>query len=336
MKSKIFLCLLGMALILTACPTPRALDANNATTMREFAPNAVGSATQFLRGAPVDVSDAALYVQQSAQANPRLKAMFAKTPTNLATAFSRPQLQSLKNPKVQSQLNSLAAQVGVKPQGNACGGGNTTDADGDGIPALFNYTFDCSNVFYDNFGVLLTGSVSIKDLNDNDPASGYDSKVSDLTFIYFDAANNYGFGIKMNYDAKVRVSTAGKYTVSQNFNFVAAETNNGVISRYEYYFNGTLEYTPNANALANTRFAKGTLKFVTKFGMKIKTQQEDYFSELEFKSTGLQVDFGACGRDKMVNSGNVQFTDGKNTLTWTVTGCGDGTWNYNNQQNSGG
>jgi hypothetical protein len=331
MKPKLWLCCVGIVAVLTACPTLRPLDATNANNMRTFAPNAVGSATQFLRGAPVDVSGSVLYFQQSAQNNPRLDSMFAKAPINLATAFSRPQLQKTLPSQASSKLKELTQSAGVKvqEQGTNCGSANPTDTDGDGIPGIFNYTFNCSAAFYDNYAVLLTGSVYIKDLNDNDSSSGYDVRVTDLVFAYVDNASNYGFAYKMNYDVKVRASaTSGKYTVTQNFNFVAVEINNGVSRRYEYYFNGTLEYTPAGNLTANARFAKGALKFNTKFGMKVKDGNEDYTSDLQFNSNGLQVDFNACGKDKMVDGGNVQFTDGKNSLTWTVTGCGAGTWNY--------
>ncbi len=332
MKTKILLSAVGIALFLTGCPTTKPLDSQNQQNIREFGPQAVGSSTQFLRGAPVDVSSAIAIIQQGAQNNPKLETMLKKAPENLGMAFSILRTQASSTPFV---LPSAYSSLKLSPQapvgGNKCGVGSTTDADGDGIPLLFNYDFDCATT-YNGVTAALLGGVYIKDYNDNPntggASSGYEVKLTNLTFYYIDPANNYGIALQTNLDTKVTVAANGKYTITQNFNFLAVSILNGVVSSFEYSTNGTLEYTPQPSATNSDRFARGTLKFNNKFAFKVNKAGDKYESSLEFSSTGMIVDRNACGSNKMVNSGNVKFTDGKNSLTWTITGCGDGTWNY--------
>ncbi|MFN3266911.1 MAG: hypothetical protein ACK41E_08735 [Deinococcales bacterium] len=317
MKLSTQLVFLGALALITACGTSRPLDQGNANNMKVFAPSAVASATQFLRGAPVDLTGAVRFVQQSAAGNARLGEQLAKIPGGIAQAFSRPQ-----------------ASLGTQAAGADCGTKSIIDADGDGIPSFFDYTFDCIAASYKGAAASLTGRVILKDQDDNDPNSGYDADVKDLTFMYTDNASN-SILLRIGYVARVRAAPSGKYRVSQDFKFFAEiDSNNDDgqtapdFSTYEYAFNGELEYIPDPSSTASTRFAKGQLKFVAKFNFKVATANQNYISELTFKSGGLQVNFPLCGRDSMVSGGSVRFTDGLNTLTWNVTGCGDGTWDY--------
>ncbi len=322
----------ALALALTACPTTRPFDSQNSENLKNFGPNAVASSTQFLKGAPVSALGATEIVMQFAKGNPKLEIMLKKAPENLGMAFSSLRTQASSTPFV---LPAAYSSLKLSPQapagGNKCGVGSTTDADGDGIPLLFNYNFDC-NTTYNGVTAVLLGDVYIKDYNDNPntngATSGYEVKLTNLTFYYIDPANNFGIALQTNLDTKVTVGANGKYTITQNFNFIAVSIDDGVISSFEYSTNGTLEYTPQPSATNNDRFARGTLKFNNRFSFKVNNAGNKYESSLEFSSNAMIVDRNACGSNKMVNSGNVKFTDGKNTLTWTITGCGDGTWNY--------
>ncbi len=271
-------------------------------------------------------------VQQIARGNPDFAPSLAKAPANLGTVFSRMQVQAIGTPLQMPEdfRVAVAAKFGLRPQaGNACGPANTpADNDGDGIPNSFTYTFDCGGSLYAGQAASLTGSVSITDLGINDPNSGYDVKLTNLIFAYVDTNIDTGFAFGTNMDTKVRVGANGKYNVTQSFEFGAVTIKDGETSTFEFISNGTLEFTPAPNATNATRFAKGTLKFRNKFSFKVNINGKTYESELEMYSTGMQVDQATCGRDNMVNSGDIKFTDGKNTLTWTITGCGDGTWNY--------
>lgn len=323
-----FLCFaLGVAGLLTGCPTIRPLDQTSQQNIRDFAPQAVASSTQFLRGAPVDLTTATQLILQGARQNPKLEKMLAKAPKNIDQVFSKIQPQG--NPlKTSAAYQALSAQLGVQPQaGTNCGTSQPIDADGDGIPKLFNYTFDCQTT-YGQYGASLTGKVFIQDTNDNDPASGYRVTLTNLTFIYTDSGLGYAIGLLTNSDNQVTVGIGGKYSVTQTFRFEGLEYNNGATNRLEYSTNGSLEFTPAANATAANRFAKGTLKFRMKLSFKYSKNGEQYQSDLEIIANNLQVDQSGCGAISMVNSGAIQFTDGKNTLTWTITGCGNGIWTY--------
>ncbi len=332
MKMQMLVCLATTVLILTGCPTTRPLDQQNQQNLREFGPKAVANSTQFLRGAPVSSESATLYIQQFSSQNPEVRALIAKTPKNLGILLSpiQPQTNSLQGV---ANLIPAFSKFKLQPQagGNACGPATPPlDNDGDGIPNLFNYTFDCGGAFYDGKAAVLTGTVFIDDKGDNDPNSGYDVKLTNLIFATVDTTvtPNTAYGFGTNLDTQVKVGSGGKYTISQSLEFAVVEVSGNKVSTSEYISNGTFEYTPQANAASNDRFGRGTLKFDNKFAFKLNKNGEKYESSLQFSSTGMIVDRDGCGSEKMVNSGNVKFTDGKNTLTWTITGCGDGTWNY--------
>ncbi len=325
----------ALALALTACPTTRPFDSQNSENLKNFGPNAVASSTQFLKGSPISALGATEVVLQFARGNPQLETALAKTPKNLSALFL-PKIQSqtdAANPFKFSKIIPAFSSFKLQPQagGSACGPSTPPlDSDGDGIPNLFNYTFDCGGAFYDGKGAVLTGTVFIDDKGDNDANSGYDVKLTNLIFATVDTTvtPNTAYGFGTNLDTQVKVGSGGKYTISQSLEFAVVVVSGSKVSTFEYISNGTFEYTPQANAASNDRFARGTLKFDNKFAFRLDKNGEKYESSLQFSSTGMVVDRNSCGAEKMVNGGNVKFTDGKNTLTWTITGCGDGTWNY--------
>jgi hypothetical protein len=334
MNFKLMCCVVSLAALLTACPTERPLDRNNAVTVRGFAPDAIASSTQFLRGAPVTVSGATDLIQQGAASNAKVTQLLAKSPTSLNTALSR-----FKN---QVRANALNPQAALPAAGgNDCGNISITDADNDGIPLLVNnYKFDCGGAIYDGYTATLTGTVYIKDLNDSDPSSGYDAKVSDLKFRYIDTTGSTPtiIELKMNYDVKVRNVSAGVYSVDQSFRFEVYVESDGESASLVYSYTGKLTYTPATGATNATRFSKGNVKFDNKFRFEVKAPGENYFTQLTIKSTaGLAVDVPACGKTRMVDTGVVNFSDGQNTMTWTLNSCtnlgnpSNGTWEYNGQ-----
>jgi hypothetical protein len=317
-----------LALALTACPTTRPLDSQNSNNIKQFGPNAVASSTQFLKGSPVEVNSATVYIQQLAQNNPQLKAALANTPKNLSTLFSL-KIQPQANALNLSQIIPTFSSFKLKPQagGTDCGPSSPpADNDNDGIPNSFSYTFNCGGKFYNGQAATLTGTVTIDDKGDNDASSGYDVTFTNLIFAYQDDSIAYGFGTNLN--TQVRLGSSGKYTVTQALEFAAVLIQDNKTSTFEYFSNGTLEFTPQVGASDADRFARGTLKFSNKFTFKVNNNGEKYESSLDFASNAMVVDRNTCGSDKMVNSGNVKFTDGKNTLTWNITGCGAGDWNY--------
>jgi hypothetical protein len=329
MNTKMLLCFAGIAITLTACPTPRPLDSQNQQMVREFAPQAVASSTQFLRGAPVSAEAAIKIIQQGAQYNPRLQAMLSNAPTNLSTVFSRMQTQNTSTKiLVSEKISTALSKYNLKLQaGTNCIPSSPVDNDGDGIPKSFNYTFDCSYSYEGQSGSI-SGTVILKDTDDNNENSGYEMQLINLTIIYTDSALGYGIGLRTNANTKVSLATNGKYTVSQSLKFEGIEYKNNALTTVEYSTSGNLEFTPIANASKLQRFAAGTLKFKNSFNFRVDSPSEKYSSSLEIISNAMQVDQSGCGSSNMVNSGNVQFTDGKNTLTWTITGCGTGTWDY--------
>jgi hypothetical protein len=314
--------------LLTACPTSRPMDLQNSQNIRGFAPSAVASSTQFLGGVPLSSESASEFIQQGAASNAKVAGLLAKSPTSLNAAFSR------FNDKVRLNATSLTPAAG-----NDCGNTSATDNDQDGIPLSLNYTFNCGGAIYDNYSATLTGRVLVRDERDNDPASGYDMKVENLKFRYTDTSDDDPVIIEltMNYDVKVRSSVSGKYSVTQSFRFDVFVEENGVRGTLSYSYSGTLEYTPATGATAATRFSKGNVRFENKFKFELRTPQENYFTDLNIKSTGLVVDVPACGKTRMVDTGVVTFSDGQNTMTWTLNSCtnlgnpSNGTWNYNGQ-----
>jgi hypothetical protein len=329
MNSKLMLCIVSLAALLTACPTGRPLDKDNATTIRGFAPNAIASSTQFLRGAPVDLQGATELMQQGAASNAKVTQLLAKSPISLNTAFSR----------FNNRVRLNAANARPAALGNDCGNVSPIDQDQDGIPKELTYVFDCGGAFYDSFTATLTGRVFIKDENDNNASSGYDMKVENLKFKYTDTSGDDPVIIEliMSYDVKVRNGSNGKYSVTQNFRFDVFVEAEGERASLSYSYSGTLEYTPAVGANAATRFSKGTVRFENKFKFDLKTPQQNYFTDLNIKSTGLVVDVPACGKTRMVDTGVVTFSDGQNNMTWTLNSCSNlgnpsnGTWEYNNQ-----
>lgn len=320
-----------LALALTACPTTRPLDSKNSDNIKQFGPNAVASSTQFLKGSPVSAAGVTAIVTQLARGIPQLETSLAKTPKNFSSLFSsriQSQADSL-NPLNLSKIIPAFSSFKLQPQagGTQCGpSASPADNDSDGIPNSFTYTFDCGGVVYNGRIAILTGTVSIDDKGDNDATSGYDVSLTNLIFAYADNSIAYAEGT--NSSTQVRVGSSGKYTVTQSLEFAAIVIENGKTSTYEYISNGTFEFTPQVGTSNTDRFAQGTLRFKNKFSFRVNKDGDKYESSLEFSSNGMNVDSNTCGGDKMVKSGNVQFTDGKNTLTWNITGCGDGTWNY--------
>jgi hypothetical protein len=330
MKTKFITCSLGLTMLLTACPTPRPLDAINSENIKRFGPDAVASTAQFLRGAPVDVSNATQLIQQGVPRNLQASPVFGNIPSNLGTQFANPKLRGASaRAKMTPQMQTIFSKHGLQVQasgGTDCGKA-FTDADGDGIPALYTYTFDCE-IVYGNEAAGLFGTVYLKDDNDNNASSGYQIKLTDLTILYINGLENLLIGLQANQDSKLNVVAAGKYNNNQTFKFVGLRYANSGTVAFEYSTSGTSEYTPTGST-NSTRFAQGTLKFNNSFGFQFDSPTVDYKSDLKFLTNGLQVNQTNCGSNAMVNGGNVQFTDNKNTLTWNVTGCGDGGWNYN-------
>jgi hypothetical protein len=329
MNIKLWLCFIGIGAILTACPTPKPLDQQTQNQIRDFTPQAVASSTQFLKGAPVSLVNAIATVQQGAENNPKFQTMLASIPKNLSADFSKMQSQSSsKNLLIPTALNAALAKYNLKLQdGTNCGTNQALDNDGDGIPNNFNYTFDCSTT-YGNYAASLTGNVSIKDSDDNNENSGYEMRFTDLTFLYTDTSKNYLIGLRTNSNTVVKTGSNGKYSVTQTFKFEGIEYKQNNLTYLKYTTNGVLEYMPIANATNFNRFSRGTLNFNVKFTFEVDSPNEKYTSELSMIANNMQVDQNSCGSNAMVNSGTVQIKDGKNTLTWTITGCGNGTWNY--------
>jgi hypothetical protein len=337
MKTRNLMGLVLVGLVCTACPTSRELDATMVDGIRGFAPNAIASSTQFLRGAPVDLNNSIDFVIQGAQNEVKSAQLAAKIPATITTAFSITNLQKSLDVAGLERLGVLGAKLGIQPLGTNCGGGNVSDQDSDGIPDNFNYPFNCSTT-YGTYAASLTGRVVIDDLNDNNPLSGYDIRVEDLTFMFSDTQTNDEYMLRTNYNVKVRPGVAsGKFTVDQTFRYEARLISGGKVATFEYAYSGTLEFTPAPNATAANRFARGTLKFRNKFRFDLKSPSLTAFSELQMETTGLEVDRTSCGANSMVSSGAVTFTDGKNILKWTVASCDPGVgnsvgnWEYNGQ-----
>lgn len=305
MKRQTWLATFGIALIIASCgnppnPPPKPFTQQVAIQIQKFSDDMIASSVRFLKGVPLDISGAKVYLQ-SMLPNPR---------------------------NAGAQLpSSMRPQVAGTNCGPALNSPMRLDADGDGIQANYNYTFNCSNTTYRGFAAVLTGSVKIVDQADNDPISGYDVTITNLKLAYTNA-NNEAEWLTSSQTTKLSKLPNGNYTVNQDFTFEILE--DGVNTSYAR--KGNLVYTPLGLSNSN-RFSKGTLNGTTDF----KFTEDDDSRDYTMVTTGLRVDQSKCGQDLAVDAGELRFeyvTGDK--LTWTVqdtnndgNSCGEGVWTYN-------
>ncbi len=309
------------ALLLSSCNTLKPLDQTSASNLRAFAPDAVASSTQFLRGIPVSSEGATQLVQQFSKNNPKIQALWAKAPQNFGAAFTKFQTQAVVvNPRAGCGVPSNSPML--------------KDTDEDGIKDNFDYTFNCLNTLIGDLSVDLTGRIDMDDLNDNDDSSGYNLNIDGLKLSFSNTSTGDKFVFVTNNKVQLRIRAGGGFAVQQTFNFRVTAQIDGETINLSYGTDGSLVYTPTGSSGAN-RFAQGTLKFDLKFFFAFNNDR----SEFSMKTTNLQVDQINCPSTTAVNAGTLTFTEGSNSLVWTIqdtddnddSACGDGTWTFNGQ-----
>jgi hypothetical protein len=311
--------LLAGACLVVGCETTKDLDSNNANVVRNFAPEAVASSTQFLGGAAVDLSSVTKLVQQGASNHSKIASMLTKS--SAGKVFSAFQASSLSS-----------TNLGL--QNNLCDPPTVVDQDGDGIPNNFDYPLNCV-VKTAGGSFSYKGNIFYNDTNDNDANSGYTAKVTDLIFQV-----NSGTSIARlttNYTVTVGSFANGKYIVKQDFRYSAYAKDDDFEGTIAYAYTSDLNYTPAPSIVASNRFQKGTVDFTSTFRFLVDIPPEKFVINMTYKAENLKVDRLACGTAKMVNGGIVRISDGKgNVLVWTIqdisgdgNACGEGVWTYN-------
>jgi hypothetical protein len=286
-------------LLIAGCrpDTVRPFNQQTATQVQKFGDDMVASSVQFLKGFPVDIAGATVYLQSALPVPP--------IPSSGAASSLRPQAGS--------------------DCGLPIGDPMRLDADSDGIQANYNYTFNCSSATYRGFPALLTGNVKISDQSDNDPTSGYDVNITNLKLEYTNSEGK-AESISSSQTTKLLKLVSGDYSVNQDFSF--ASFVNGLTTGYTR--KGVLTYAP----LGTTdRFARGVLNGTTDFSFTENSETRNY----KLVTQNLRVDQNACGRDLAVNAGALRFEYATgDTLTWTLqdtngdgNACGEGIWTFN-------
>ncbi len=287
-----------LTLVIAGCrpDVVRPFNQQTATQVQRFGDDMVASSTQFLKGFPIEISAAPVYLQG-----------FLPVPPALGS----------------SRIGTLDAD----DCGLAANDPRRLDADSDGIQANYDYTFNCSSASYRGFPAVLTGRVQVVDLADNDPTSGYDVTITNLKLEYTNAAGKPESVVSSQTTKLVKLPS-GDYSVNQDFVFGSLV--DGVPSGYRR--NGTLTYSPLGSSNAD-RFAKGLLNGTTDFTFVENLEVRNYTLvtqdlRVDQNKCGrdLAVDSGAL---------RFEYATG-DKLTWTVqdtnsdgNSCGEGVWTYN-------
>lgn len=193
-------------------------------------------------------------------------------------------------------------------------GGNTTDADNDGIPVSATYTIDCDYSDPSYGSLKLTGSFTFSDKDDNDPLSGYTAEVSDYDYTFSADGTNVTFSMDLAIDLTV---TADSYTADYTLNYDLSSAEGSGSLSYDY----SLTYRP---ADASDPFAAGT--FVVDGSLDFESGGERY--SLTVETTPELLYSSSC--DSSFVGGSARYEDSEgNALTVSYSGCNNVSASYN-------
>jgi hypothetical protein len=299
--------LAALALSLAACnttPTPSVMSKDDAKNLKTIMPLAMNGLANSIRQGGSSV------VASGIQAGPAIAAMW------------------------NSPLAAQAARSSsLEPQaisGN-CGPSTTpTDADGDKVPANFNYTYNCTVVFSPSFTFKASGAVSSVDANDNDATSGFTTSGEILyQFIFTNTTtsevSSFNFIAKWSGAATIGVSGAYSISTDQRVIFQPDTTKN------EFSYTMTASYAPDNDG--NTqKFDAGTINFD---GQVAYTDANKKLSRFKLASSDLHFG-GSCTRG--VDRGTVRSEDESNiggtknnVFELKATACDTWTATYNSE-----
>jgi hypothetical protein len=197
--------------------------------------------------------------------------------------------------------------------GDACAlPSDSTDADQDGYPASLKYTFDCSKN-----GATLTGTVEVKDEDDNNPDSGFSLKFSNFKLVA--TSNNVTSTITFNLETATKNNNNGSFSASEKYNL-------GLKSGKDSYaldFSSNLSYKPDSDSNSDN-FDNGKVNFSTSMSVTENATKES------FGITGKDLHLSStCSSDDLLDAGTLDMTSGKDVLKLEITGCGTGNWTLN-------
>jgi hypothetical protein len=322
----------SMIALLTACPKLE-LNAQRAGEIQAFSRSALSGSVSFLKGAPISALDAGRRLEQLALSHPEARAMLQRHAPRAFSGFS-----------------------GVRPQATSgCGTGSDApidgtdykDVDNDGIPVspsggTFTYTFDCrSGGLLDQTGAL-SGQISMRDADDNDPDSGYTFEMKNFKFTYEVTDNNSvktSFVLSFNGTDSISVGgtpSAPVFTNTQNFQFSFDLTSGTDFLRIGFGSNGKLTYTPTTT-IPTEIFSQGYVDarntFSYRVNAKIGSDTANAEGSFNLLLSNIYVDrLGECQEVSDSGSRNATATfsdDANNILVWDIQGCGVGPWTYN-------
>jgi hypothetical protein len=331
--------------VLTACPKVE-LNADRAAEIQTFSRQAVTSSTSFLKGVPVGALDIGRRLEAQAMSHEKSRAFIQKYAPRLSKQFSSVRLQNYS---------------GCASPGPAQGT-DYNDVDNDGIPVNLNgspfvFTFvNCSEtVIDDNTGAqttaTVTGSVSFKDANDNDPSSGYTFSANNFKFTYASRVDDGASGtipvtlsLTLNGSDTVTGSN-GTYQDAQNTQFSFDATGGTDFVRVSFSTNSTLTFTTDTANSDGDDFSVGYLnsnsKFTYNISAKLGNQTGSAGGEFNMKLINVYInrfqcpddvtDSGVTGKDGAITFGD----DSNNVLKYDLTSvqsggaCGEGSWTYN-------
>jgi hypothetical protein len=189
---------------------------------------------------------------------------------------------------------------------------DSTDADQDGYPASLSYTFDCSKN-----GDTLSGTLEVKDGDDNNPESGFSLKFSNFKLVL--TRNSVTSTITFNLETVTNNNSNGSYSASEKYNL-------GLKSGKDTYaldFSSNLSYKPDADSDSDD-FDTGKVNFSTSLSLTENATKES------FGITGKDLHLSnACSSEDLIDSGTLEMTSGSDSLKLEITGCGTGNWTLN-------
>jgi hypothetical protein len=324
----------GLMTLLTACPTLK-LDPQRAGEIQQFSRAALTGSVSFLKGAPISALDAGRRLEQLALSHPQARAALQRHAPRAFAAFSE-----------------------VRPQATTgCGTGEDSPVDGedyldvdqDGIPVALNggtftYTFDCrSSGLFGESGVL-SGQISMRDTNDNDPDSGYTFTMRDFKFSYsITDNNNVTSSLTLTFNGSDSISVGGTPTAplfinTQSFPFGFDVTSGSDFLRIGFGNNGKLTYSPTSTS-AEVIFSQGYVDANNTFSYRVAfrdgAQASNVEGEFKLVLSNIYVDrLSECSEVSQSQETNrdarATFSDNdNNVLVWDIQGCGAGPWTYN-------
>jgi hypothetical protein len=345
--------LLGSVIaLLTACPRVE-LNGQRADEIKGFGNQALTGSTSFLKGAPVGALGVGRRLEALAMSQPDSRMFVQRYAPGLKRQLSGMRLQDYKG--CSTPLTS-----------------DYKDVDNDGIPqnvdgSAFTYTFvNCQKtVNDDNTGQSvtadLTGSITLKDSDDNLVTSGYTFTAKDFKFTFNSEVDDGAGGTlrvilsltlngtdTVSADPTFQDSLTATFKDVQNirFNFDAIAGSDFV--KIESTTNSSLTFTSIAPTgdVFGFGYVNSSGKFSYSVAVSLNGKSDSTSSGFSMVLKNVYIDREVCPEDVtdsgvVGKDGSASFSDEyKNVLTWDISPfntdgpsngnvCGQGTWSLN-------